>query len=457
MWTALRPESIKVQQSEHPMEKAAAVAEMQKHIEEQVQLHLPQLWKHSVGLAELSHQLSAAQTEAQSLTEQIRQVQVTLVDKRDKIRSNVDELVAIQARSKLIRQLQRLLHNSKRLEALDSDSSVKAAVLVYESRRILQQSPELVRVVCARGALTLVDRVENRCVSLASKQLEESLGALDQAGVATALQVFFNLGSLQQQVNKTVLSLQAKLTTAVASRLDMPLSKTKTKTVPVRIGFWNSMDQMFEQVFQELVRVWNLQLILSKKSDSLSGQPFLSVLDGESSSLLKNAWEHALTQFFKEFEKAFHASNFVSQTVSNEFPRLLMLAKAFFKRLSEHIPGFFASLDQARLLESFLPFRAEFLSKSLSSFNEPLSLMFASLETDSKKSRLDISTARLSVPTVSDISTYFGILKNCLEDIRSLPDLHRQSIKSICSSLSLFVDKLKELVNVSIQPLFNLK
>uniref|UniRef100_H3ANZ6 Component of oligomeric golgi complex 5 n=1 Tax=Latimeria chalumnae TaxID=7897 RepID=H3ANZ6_LATCH len=243
--------------------------------------------------------------------------------------------------------------------------------------------------------------------------------------VGTALQVFYNLGSLKETVSSIVEGYRASLEDNINNALDIKIltqpSQATTRggpgratmptpgnTAAFRAALWTNMEKLMDQICAACGQVQHLQKVLAKKRDPVSHVCFIDEIAKDGQADILYAFWNTVTQILSsEFQKATNSSTFLKQAFEGEYPKLLRLYNDLWKRLqqySQNLQGSFCSSGNADLLselhqgeedmqdifmqkkqdydpekalkDSLQAYEAAYLSKSLSRLFDPINLVF---------------------------------------------------------------------------------
>jgi conserved oligomeric Golgi complex subunit 5 len=136
----------------------------------------------------------------------------------------------------------------------------------------------------------MVRNGKQQLVTSAHALLTSALASLSQADVASALQVFFNLGTLRDVVHDTVLAhastvekalgsaLDARQLTAAASATAVPGARNQSGTTArAQAALWAALDECMNRMHMAAIAMWHLQRVVGKKRDPLTLAAFIDV------------------------------------------------------------------------------------------------------------------------------------------------------------------------------------
>uniref|UniRef100_A0A8C7WG53 Component of oligomeric golgi complex 5 n=1 Tax=Oncorhynchus mykiss TaxID=8022 RepID=A0A8C7WG53_ONCMY len=339
----------------------------------------------------------------------------------------------------LLRRIIRILYLSKRLQGQLQGGSreiTKAAQSLNELD-YLSQGVDLSGIDVIENDLLLISRARLEVENQAKRLLEQGMEIQNPTQVGTALQVFYNLGSLRETISGVVegyrTTIQDNVTTALDIKGLTQPTGNRGRSVPL---------------------VQHLQKVLTKKRDPVTHVCFISeiIKDGQP-DILYTFWSDVTHTLSVEFQRATAASSFLKQALEGEYPKLLRLYNDLWRRLQQYsssIQGVISSsagLDTAMdlpttemdnqdlftqtkhdydpekaLKDSLQPYEAAYLSKSLSRLFDPINLVFPMggrnpPSHDELDSIIKTITSELNVASV-DTSLTLAVAKNAAKTVQ---------------------------------------
>ncbi|XP_033050954.1 conserved oligomeric Golgi complex subunit 5 isoform X3 [Trachypithecus francoisi] len=327
----------------------------------------------------------------------------------------------------LLRRIIRILNLSKRLQGQLQGGSreiTKAAQSLNELD-YLSQGIDLSGIEVIENDLLFIARARLEVENQAKRLLEQGLETQNPTQVGTALQVFYNLGTLKDTITSVVDGYCATLEENINSALDIKVltqpsqsavrggpgrstMPTPGNTAALRASLWTNMEKLMDHIYAVCGQVQHLQKVLAKKRDPVSHICFIEeiVKDGQP-EIFYTFWNSVTQALSSQFHMATNSSMFLKQAFEGEYPKLLRLYNDLWKRLqqySQNIQGNFNASgttdlyvdlqhmeDDAQdifipkmpdydpekaLKDSLQPYEAAYLSKSLSRLFDPINLVF---------------------------------------------------------------------------------
>ncbi|XP_028933803.1 conserved oligomeric Golgi complex subunit 5 isoform X2 [Ornithorhynchus anatinus] len=405
---------------------AQGISQLDKELHLQVVTRHEDLLAQATGIESLEGVLQMMQTRIGALQGAVDRIRVKIVDPYNKIVGRTAQLARLQVACDLLRRIIRILYLSKRLQGQLQGGSreiTKAAQSLNELD-YLSQGIDLSGIEVIESDLLFVARARLEVENQAKRLLEQGVETQNPTQVGTALQAFYNLGTLKDTVTTVVDGYCAVLEENINGALDIKIltqpsqrggsgpgratMPTPGNTAAFRATLWTNMEKLMDQICAACGQVQHLQKVLAKKRDPVSHICFIEeiVKDGQP-EILFTFWNFVTHSLSSEFQAAANSSMFLKQAFEGEYPKLLRLYNDLWKRLQQYslnIQGSFnpsgttdlyAEVQQMEddaqdiflqkkqdydpekaLKDSLQPYEAAYLSKSLSRLFDPINLVF---------------------------------------------------------------------------------
>uniref|UniRef100_A0A674AY20 Conserved oligomeric Golgi complex subunit 5 n=1 Tax=Salmo trutta TaxID=8032 RepID=A0A674AY20_SALTR len=436
---------------------AQGISQLDKELHSQVVARHEELLAQATGIESLEGVLQMMQTRIAALQGAVDRIRTKIVDPYNKIVARTAQLARLQVACDLLRRIIRILYLSKRLQGQLQGGSreiTKAAQSLNELD-YLSQGVDLSGIDVIENDLLLISRARLEVENQAKRLLEQGMEIQNPTQVGTALQVFYNLGSLRETISGVVegyrTTIQDNVTTALdikgltqptgnrgaPGRAAMP---TPGNTAAFRAALWTNLEKLMDQICAACGQVQHLQKVLTKKRDPVTHVCFISpcvLAPGLSSA-------HSSTTSIPLL---------LAQALEGEYPKLLRLYNDLWRRLQQYsssIQGVISSsagLDTAMdlptteidnqdlftqtkhdydpekaLKDSLQPYEAAYLSKSLSRLFDPINLVFPMggrnpPSHDELDSIIKTITSELNVASV-DTSLTLAVAKNAAKTVQ---------------------------------------
>lgn len=403
---------------------AQGISQLDKELHSQVVARHEDLLAQATGIESLEGVLQMMQTRIHAMQGTVDRMRTKIVDPYNKIVARTTQLARLQVACDLLRRIIRILYLSKRLQGqlqAGSREITKAAQSLNELD-YLSQGVDLSGIEVIENDLLVISRARLEVENQAKRLLEQGMEIQNPTQVGTALQVFYNLGTLRETIGGVVGGYRASIQDNVTSALDIraltqpantrgapgrAVMPTPGNTAAFRAALWTNLEKLMDQICAACRQVQHLQKVLAKKRDPVTHICFIDeiVKDGQP-DILYTFWTDITSTLSTEFHKATAASSFLKQAVEGEYPKLLRLYNDLWRRLQQYstsLQGALASsgvdavLDvpageqdgddlftqpkqdyspEKALKDSLQPYEAAYLSKSLSRLFDPINLVF---------------------------------------------------------------------------------
>ncbi|KAM6437523.1 conserved oligomeric Golgi complex subunit 5 [Liasis olivaceus] len=452
---------------------AQGISQLDKELHLQVVARHEDLLAQATGIESLEGVLEMMQTRISALQSTVDRIKAKIIDPYNKIVSRTAQLARLQAACDLLRRIIRILYLSKRLQGQLQGGSreiTKAAQSLNELD-YLSQGIDLSGIEVIENELLFIARARLEVENQAKRLLEQGIETQNPTQEGTALQVFYNLGTLKDTITNVVEGYCTSLEENISNTLDIKVLTQPSQTVArggpgraamptpgntaaFRAALWTNMEKLMDQICAACGQVQHLQKVLSKKRDPVTHVCFIDELakDGQS-DILYTFWTAVTQTLASQFQKASDTSMFLKQAFEGEYPKLLRLYNDFWKRLqqyseniqrnvitngsAEHLSELPQIDDDAQdifmqkkqdydpekaLKNSLQPYEAAYLSKSLSRLFDPINLVFPPggrnpPSADELDSIIKTIASELNVAAV-DVNLSFAVSKNVAKTIQ---------------------------------------
>ncbi|EHH52419.1 hypothetical protein EGM_12856, partial [Macaca fascicularis] len=408
---------------------AQGISQLDKELHLQVVARHEDLLAQATGIESLEGVLQMMQTRIGALQGAVDRIKAKIVEPYNKIVACTAQLARLQVACDLLRRIIRILNLSKRLQGQLQGGSreiTKAAQSLNELD-YLSQGIDLSGIEVIENDLLFIARARLEVENQAKRLLEQGLETQNPTQVGTALQVFYNLGTLKDTITSVVdgyflsfMCVNLSIIIGILKLFPTPPSSfacwgpgrstmpTPGNTAALRASLWTNMEKLMDHIYAVCGQVQHLQKVLAKKRDPVSHICFIEeiVKDGQP-EIFYTFWNSVTQALSSQFHMATNSSMFLKQAFEGEYPKLLRLYNDLWKRLqqySQNIQGNFNASgttdlyvdlqhmeDDAQdifipkmpdydpekaLKDSLQPYEAAYLSKSLSRLFDPINLVF---------------------------------------------------------------------------------
>ncbi|KAM4712073.1 conserved oligomeric Golgi complex subunit 5 [Anableps anableps] len=457
--------------SEQLAKLAQGISQLDKELHSQVVARHEDLLAQATGIESLEGVLQMIQTRISALQAAVERIRTKIVDPYNKIMARITQLARLQVACDLLRRIIRILYLSKRLQGQLQGGSreiTKAAQSINELD-YLSQGVDLSGIEVIENDLLLISRARLEVENQAKRLLEQGMEIQNPTQVGTALQVFYNLGSLRGTISSVVGGYQTTIKDNITKALDIKgltpptnprgvpgraVMPTPGNTAAFRAALWTNLEKLMDQICAACRQVQHLQKVLMKKRDPVSHVCFIDeiIKDGQP-DILYTFWTDVTDTLSEEFHRATEASSFLKQAFEGEYPKLLRLYNELWRRLQQYSTslqgaltssgGLDMSLDittaeiesqdlfthgkqdynpEKALKDSLQLYEAAYLSKSLSRLFDPINLVFPMggrnpPSNDELDSIIKTITSELNVASV-DPNLSLAVAKNAAKTIQ---------------------------------------
>ncbi|ESO82323.1 hypothetical protein LOTGIDRAFT_198052 [Lottia gigantea] len=408
---------------------AEGISLLDREIHSQIVTHHGDLLSQATSVETLEGVLQMMQTRIQSLLAAMDRVRSKVNEPYNKILARTTQLRHLQETCDILRRIIRIIYLSKRLHGQLQGGSreiTKAAQSLNELDYVCE-GVDLTGIEIIEQDRRFCKQARKEVESQAQKMLEQGMETQNQAQVSTSLQVFHNLGSLHNVVDKVVLSVKETLHSNIRTGLDAKLISTSQSnkgapgraamptpgnTAAFRATLWTNMEKLMDNIYASCAQIQHLQKVLVKKRDPVTHVCFIEELamhrNGDV-NFMQEFWESVTAMLLTEFTDAASGSPFLKQAFEGEYPKLLRLYNDLWKRLHQfsvsmvtassnldpgltdddgsHDNFFLVSArsnskdtydSEMALRNTLSKFETAYLSKSLSRLHDPINLVFSS-------------------------------------------------------------------------------
>lgn len=269
---------------------------------------------------------------------------------------------------------------------------------------VAQQAP-----LIARSKETVIAEMENMVV--------QGLANLNQPLLSTSLQTAYNMRLLPQLVQNLLADLNDAVESRIGKAFDMASigkevaareqqshtatsaassllyrttrgrSAVETSPSNQTIGtwtqvLWKRMDVLIEDISQCCIKVYTLEKVLRRKKDPVTQVDFLT----EAMNLLEEKpsftfWTTLATCFDTQARASSAANNFIAQTFSAGYPKLLRMFHDFFAKIAIHTGTIYSQEYQSPetivILRSVAIFEKMYLARTNNRINEAINTAYA--------------------------------------------------------------------------------
>ncbi|PIK54910.1 putative conserved oligomeric Golgi complex subunit 5 [Apostichopus japonicus] len=353
------------------------------------------------------------QTRIHALQTAVDRIRSKVVEPYEKIVARTAQLRRLQGACDLLRRIIRILYLSKRLhgQLQGGAREITKAAQSLNELDYLFHGVDLSGIDIVEQDTMFIRRARKDIERQAQKMLHQGMETQNQTQVATSLQVFHNLGSLKETVEKVLSDCESNIRRNIKTALSVQLLPTTTanpmrgpgrasmpapgNTAAFRATLWTNLEKLMDQLYATCGQIHHLQKVLSKKRDPVTHVFFMEELYKEKQKNILHCFWESLTYIVKEeFVSNANENTFIKQAFEGEYPKLLRSFNELWKRLEQFTVGMTSKPEQIQgprykeeeedlkynpeqaLKESLDLFEKAYLSRSLSRLFDPINLAF---------------------------------------------------------------------------------
>ncbi|CAF0895279.1 unnamed protein product [Rotaria sordida] len=442
-------------------------------IKQQVSSNAPVLFRQASSIGTIEDVLENMQSRIGSLKSTVDRISSKVTEPYNKILVRKYQLTRLQNTCDLLRRIKGIMQQTKKLHTYMSPSNtgqqqielVKASQCLSELDHFTVDT-DFTGIDVVEKDLQFIFKARHDIQTQSQDVLENGLNHLNPTHIGTALQVFFNLGTLYDRIQSIEQRLLENFQTQISDYLDLKqLSKNKDPSNPGRttmpnIGntpqfralLWTNIEKILDLLYVYIAQLYNLARVLIKKKDPITHCTFIDELikHGYSGELVGKFWLGAMKSLKKQMKTSMSDSYHLRQALEGEYPKLLKLQNDLINRLNQLQPGFsdieMDIIDEElhdseqpdekqktniQLNECFDIFEKSYLSISLSRLSDPINLMFSS------------STAKL-LPTQQELENLIKVMINELSVSTVSEALVNKVARNIAKAIQLFAAKCEQ-------------
>ncbi|KAI4498081.1 hypothetical protein M0802_006905 [Mischocyttarus mexicanus] len=388
-----------------------AIEVLRSELQNQVLANYEDLLSQATWVEKLEDVLSIMQTHVQNLLLAVERLRGKIVEPFNRIETQAIVLSRLHETSDLLRRVARMQHLSKRLgsqmtNVIQGPDIIKVANNLHELEQLMSDTDlnGLDIIADDQQAVKAHRAVVKR---VATHTLTQGLQAMDRVKVSTAIQVFQNLGIVNEAIEITIANNLANIKKNTIESFDVLLSKSQDiikKVAPgrastptpgtsgnLRTRIWENLDRLFQDaLFSQCIQIELLQKTLLENHAK------------EFNDLSETFWTKVNLLLSEVLIARSQGSSLVKQALEGEYPKFLRLFLDLSKRLKDRSQSFGTYNINRNVLSSF---ENAYLSRSVSRLLDPVHTMFCGTNLpnqDEIDTLIRTVTNELSVSLVDD-------------------------------------------------------
>lgn len=361
------------------------IQDLNKQLRNEISEHYEELLVQAAGIRELEVVLSTVKRGMETVNASLNRLRTKLHQPYILMQEYQRDLERLSAVTDLLRKVLRFLnvarraevqyhqattgsaHNTPTLESKKMPSLTSLAAVDGERERNLARVALTLKEVQAAledGSLNGIDVVEDRIVGLrdirenveteGDKLFDRGLENINQADIASGLQILYNLGVLKGRIPKVLRKIQHDIERNITATLDTSTLHREVKAVESgykasgrrmdggsstwAIAMWNRIGTLMDDCATAYEKVHAIEKVISIKRDLVTQISFLESMasDLDDSTPTRLFWVEFARTFEAQLQSACRSTSFLQQTFgsSSGYTRLSRQLEALFARVS---------------------------------------------------------------------------------------------------------------------------
>jgi hypothetical protein len=448
-----------------------AVGVIDVELNAQVASNHESLLQHVSAIRELEHTLGLVTTGVDALQQSIDRIKQEITEPFRVIQLRTRQLERMHTCCELLRRVLRFVQHARRLRShLAKADLAKAAASYHALLQLLAGDDSLLRgvhVVDQHRAWLAAsgDDIRERAAQLLLRSVAEQ----HQADTATALQVFLNLGTLQQRVAACIDGTLRRVRDCVDRAFDsaglhrdaaalVERKEQSDSDAGVRAALWLRLETVHDALYDGIVQVYHLHGVLLRRRDPQTHRPLASALADPLAPLTARFWRDAVALLDARVAAATGSSTEFLDAFVVDYPRALRQLYEVRRR----VRGYFQAKrvrapplggdgdgddDAAALLSIVARFRTPYLQRSWERLYAEAQSAFGVVSSSS--SAEGAPPAPSKVPGAAQILRFVKTIADELDRSAVTPEVAHAVAKGVARAVKYFGSAAEALVDVS--------
>eukprot|EP00698_Gefionella_okellyi_P025074 TRINITY_DN9064_c0_g1_i1.p1 TRINITY_DN9064_c0_g1~~TRINITY_DN9064_c0_g1_i1.p1 ORF type:complete len:718 (-),score=163.99 TRINITY_DN9064_c0_g1_i1:181-2334(-) len=394
------------------------VANLKQDIRGKVKEQYDELLDQLQFTQQLEDVMGSVKTGSAAIRHQVNVVIQDIGKPFETIRERTEQLHRLQTSSDLVRRVIRFITLVRKLRTFTGPRDLpKAAQSLFEIDTLLKEADltgiELVDVDLPWLATTR-DGLWKQTRSL----LQHGLHTDDSQDVATALQVFYHMGSFLPEIN----ALRDRIISECAESLDATLGAKRL--VQTGRSIWVPLEQCMHGLQSQCAKMWQVQRVLSESRDPTTLARLADAL-GEEGTIIPDFWRKFTDMVHDQLTITTRHAKANETMFIQSFPKLLSLLKDFWRRLAKLVHNNDVSMERQLLAAaSFL--RREYISNAQRRFAEVIQLILSD--------GLTSNTVQHFVDVIADVLADAGVDDVLLQEMATVVSKALKTVAVKCDA-----------------------
>ncbi|GAM25889.1 hypothetical protein SAMD00019534_090640 [Acytostelium subglobosum LB1] len=369
-----------------------------------------------------------------SLEQSIMRMRKEISEPYMNIKSQITQLRRVQDTCEMLRVVIRYLSLVKKLK-------------IHLKEDTLRKESNLTGIAIIDTQVQWVNQCREQIITTASNLLLQSMDNQNQSEVASALQVFYNLGILVDRVNSVVNATTERLTKSIKAMLNVNKLVGNQQTVErIDQSIWSKIESVTDSLYTSCIQIWQLQRVLTKIRDPLTNKSLMDIIKttGGQDNISHAFWKNATKVLETNLTVAAKSSNVIENTFILEYPKISRYFYDFSRRLQNYcdlqqgVVGI--SLDDHQLLfKTISMFEKGYLERSRHNMLSIMNVMFP-------QSAWGRGSSPSSVPTSKQMVDLSKSIWAEIEVIESDKVLVNKVTKVVSAVIELFATKMEAMI-----------
>ena len=358
------------------------LSDVNQHLNYQVTSQHTHLLDQVTNLKELERILEVVKLGVDTLQISIHRITAEITEPASLLKSRTLQLSRLQSACDLLRKIIRFLYLARKLKShlqAGSRELAKAAQCILELE-LIRKEADLTGIIVIDNETQWIIQAGEDVLTNASRMLNQGLETQNQAEVAAALQVFYNLGTLKSKVTTTMNNYINKITQTIQISLRTSNNEELINQETYKQAIWGKLDKLFDSLYLLCIQIWHLQRVLTKIRDPSTHICLIDqFITNGSPSFVQLFWKTMCTKLFDYFEQTNKTNPYFESCLVVDFPKLHKIIEEFIKRLQTHyeMKSIQTSTeDQTLLFNCINYYKAAYTSRLFSRFFDSINKIF---------------------------------------------------------------------------------
>lgn len=434
---------------------------LQEQLASEVGARRDEMLDQAARLAEAESAFAGTSLAVGSLQAALRRVRADIMEPYQQVEASTRQVAALHSTVELLRAaLQRLKLAAKLRTSLQEPNLATSPLDLAKAARLVADAEAIEREADLSGLdaincdSQLLGSARFQISSHAEELLHKGMDGQSQAQVASALQVFFNLGSLREAVEAEMKRHASAAAVALSAAVDgRKLQAAASGAVSSASGrsaaapaarrqeiLWEKVAEALSAVSAAATAAWHLQRVLAKKRDPLTHIVFSDALADSASPepahfQIDAMWAMLTAALGEAIDNAAEGgvkSGFVRSALVGGYPRLAAALEDSIAKLlrDTQVKGAAVAVTEAQaegLLTAAAPIQMAYLAAAMGRLNDSVATAFPG--------------GSRPLPTSAELQKCIGRMHEELKAVTSCSRLAVQTAAAVGAALRLMVER----------------